>query len=127
MDKASEGRPAMADSDFHALALVFDQADDLEKCAHAMYARATALRAQSEITIKIAPAQGMPGQFDVLTRVGGIYRSGRLAASVEDACQAIYITLQGFQPPPRLPPFGTPVDRTLPALAGASDMSPKNQ
>jgi hypothetical protein len=106
-------------SDSYVLALAFDKADELEKQARALHAQAAAIRAQSKITVQITPAHGMPGQFTVFTRLGGKYFSSQLARSAEEACQVAFHVIQGFEPPLRLPPFGTPVDRTLPEIGRA--------
>jgi len=131
MDQQNEGESVVAgidvQADGYALALAFDKADELEKQARDLYDQASALRAQSEITVQIAPSIGMPGRFTVFTRVGGTYFSSRLAKSAEDACQVAYHIIQGFRPPHRLPPFGTPVDQTLPGLDVVPDTSHQNQ
>ncbi|NWB92306.1 hypothetical protein [Pseudomonas agarici] len=102
--------------DGYVLALALDRADELEKQARELYDQARALRAQRRITAQITPAEGMPGQFTVLTRVGGEYFSSQLARSAEEACQVAFHIIQGFEPPLRLPQFGTPVDQTLPGI-----------
>lgn len=120
MDQQNEGKSVVAgidvQADGFAFALAFDQAEVLEKQAHALYDEVRRLRAKADISVLITPAIGMPGHYSVTTRLGGEYFSGRLAKSAEDACQAAFHIIQGFQPPRRLPPFGTPVDQTLPAL-----------
>lgn len=131
MDQQNEGKSAVAgidvQADGFAFALAFDQAEVLEKQAHALYEEARALRAKAEVSVLIAPSIGMPGQYSVTTRLGGEYFSGRLAKSAEDACQIAFHIIQGFRPPLRLPPFGTPVDQTLPALDWVTDTCTRNQ
>lgn len=131
MDQQNEGKVVVGGIDVQAdgyvFALAFDRAEVLEKQAHALYDEARALRAKAEVSVLIAPSIGMPGQYSVTTRLGGEYFSGRLAKSAEDACQIAFHIIQGFRPPLRLPPFGTPVDQTLPALDWVTDTCTRNQ
>lgn len=131
MDQQSEETVLVCGVDVQAdgyeFAMAFDRAEALEKQAHALYDEARALRAKSDVSVLITPSVGMPGQYTVTTRLGGEYFSGRLAKSAEDACQVAFHIIQGFRPPLRLPPFGTPVDQTLPALDWANDTCTRNQ
>ncbi|WP_408596616.1 hypothetical protein [Pseudomonas sp. PLMAX] len=131
MDQQSERKVVVGGIDVQAngyeFALAFDRAEVLEKQAHALYDEARALRAKAEVSVLITPAIGMPGQHSVTTRLGGEYFSGRLARSAEEACQIAFHIIQGFRAPLYLPPFGTPVDQTLPVLDWATDMCTRNQ
>ncbi|WP_411392525.1 hypothetical protein [Pseudomonas sp. MPB23] len=131
MADKSEGKMVIdaidVQADGYEFALAFDQAEVLEKQAHALYDEARALRAKADVSVLITPAIGMTGHYSVTTRLGGECFSGRLAKSAEDACQAAFHIIQGFQPPLRLPPFGTPLDRALPGLDWVTDTCTQNQ
>lgn len=88
------------------------EAERLEAQAKALYAKAEALRGQRRITVLITSGLGGQDGFGVLTRVGGRVVSTGPARSADEACQIAYHLIQGYQPPLRLPPFGTPVDQT---------------
>jgi len=97
------------------------EAERLEAEAKALYAKAEALRGQRRITVLISSDLSERGGFGVLARVGGRVVSTGPARSAEEACQIAYHFIQGYQPPLRLPPFGTRVDQTLPGILGGSE------
>jgi hypothetical protein len=110
MGKQSEGVTVVGAIDVQADGYVMDiyEAERLETQAKALYAKAEALRGQRRITVLIS--SDLDG-LGVLVRVGGKVVSTGPARSAEEACQIAYHFIQGYQPPLRLPPFGTPVDR----------------
>lgn len=133
MDRNTSTAMVGLDVQDEAYVLAVFEAEKLEAQAKELYAQAEALRGQRRITVTISAPVGRLG-FGVLTRVGGKVYSVGPAASAEEACQIAYHLIQGYQPPLRLPPFGTRVDQTLPGiLAGlegwggiAQSEGPKN-
>lgn len=105
-----------ADARDEAYVLAVLEAEKLEAQAKALYARAEALRGQRLITVLITSDLGGQGGFGVLARVGGRVVLTGPARSAEEASQIGHHLIQGYQPPLRLPPFGTRVDQTLPGI-----------
>lgn len=118
MDQQSEGKVMVAGIDVQAdgYVLAIHEAERLETEARALYAKAEALRGQRHITVLISSDHGGQAGLGVLVRVGGRVVSTGPARSAEEACQIAYHFIQGYQPPLRLPPFGTRVDQTLPGI-----------
>ena len=122
MDQQNEGKVMVGGIDVQAdgYVLAIYEAERLEAEAKTLYAQAEALRGQRRISVVIYPSRGMPGCFSVLTRLGGRFDSSQLTHSADEACQLASYLIQGFQPPRSLPPFGTPMDRTLPEIFAGS-------
>lgn len=120
MGKQSEGVTVVGAIDVQAdgYVMAIYEAERLETQAKALYAKAEALRGQRRITVLISSDLGGLG---VLVRVGGKVVSTGPARSAEEACQIAYHFIQGYQPPLRLPPFGTPVDQTRSEILEGSE------
>ena len=125
MDQQSEGNVVVGGIDVQANGYVMAiyEAECLEAQAKALYAKAEVLRGQRHITVLISSDHGGQDGLGVLARVGGRVVSTGPARSAEEACQIAYHLIQGYQPPLRLPPFGTRVDQTLPGIEAALEGS----
>ena len=99
-------------------------AERLSKEARSLWDRAEELRGIHKISVLLEV--GSDDRVSATVRIGGQLLSMYAPKDAEAACQLTYHVIQGFQPPRRLPPFGTPVDRTLPGLDMAPDMSQQN-
>ena len=121
MSQKNEGKVVVGGVDVQAdgYVLAIYEAESLEAQAKALYAKAEALRGQRRITVLISSDRDGEGGLSVLARVGGRVVSTGPANSAEEACQIAYHFIQGYQPPLRLPPFGTRVDQTLPEIEAA--------
>lgn len=138
MDQQNEGIPAVGAIDVQdACTLLFTpvalghkatleaMAERLSKEARSLWDRAEQLRGIHKISVLLEVDSD--DRVSATVRVGGQLLSMYAPKDAESACQLTYHVIQGFQPPLRLPPFGTPVDRTLPGLEMVPDTSHQNQ
>lgn len=129
MDQQSERNVVVGGIDVQkdGYVMAIYEAERLEGEAKALYAKAAALRGQRHITVLISSDLGGQADFGLLVRVGGRVVSTGPARTAEEACQIAYHFIQGYQPPLRLPPFGTRVDQTLPGILEGSAGTPGNE
>ena len=99
-------------------------AERLSVEARSLWDRAEKLRGIHKISVLLEVEKD--DRVSATVRIGGQLLSMYAPKDAEAACQLAYHLIQGFQPPRRLPPFGTPVDRTLPGLDMAPDTSQQN-
>ncbi|MGY2186172.1 hypothetical protein [Pseudomonas sp. SDO5591_S426] len=100
-------------------------AERLSKEARSLWDRAEQLRGIHKISVLLEVDSD--DQVSATVRVGGQIHSIYAPKDAEAACQLTYHVIQGFEPPRRLPPFGTRVDQTPPGLERAPDTSHQNQ
>jgi hypothetical protein len=96
-------------------------AERLSKEARSLWDRAAQLRCAHKISVLLEVDSD--DQVSATVRVGGQIHSIYAPQDAESACQLAYHVIQGFEPPRRLPPFGTRVDQTLPGIGAALEES----
>lgn len=85
-------------------------ADQLDAQARELYRKAEEIRAQHRISASVSVNRD--GDSFITLKVGGCVHSSYAHGSADETCQKLYYLIQGYQPPRRLPPFGTRLDET---------------
>ncbi|MDT9633197.1 hypothetical protein F6S08_18445 [Pseudomonas sp. JV449] len=89
-------------------------ADQLDAQARELYRKAEEIRAQHQISASVSVSKD--GKSFITLKVGGTVHSIHAHGTADETCQKLYYLIQGYQPPLRLPPFGTRLDETEPSL-----------
>ena len=85
-------------------------ADQLDAQARELYRKAEEIRAQHQISASVSVSKD--GRSFITLKVGGCVHSVHAHGTADETCQKLYYLIQGYQPPLRLPPFGTRLDET---------------
>lgn len=89
-------------------------ANQLDAQARELYRKAEEIRAHNQISASVGVSKD--GKSFITLRVGGSVHSVHAHGSPDETCQKLFYLIQGYQPPLRLPPFGTRLDETAPEL-----------